>query len=55
MALSLLLLMGDQKCFEQVRWMRWPEGVFCLAFGSHREVKRGFEGKRGCWGDPCPD
>ncbi len=29
MALTLLLLMDDRKCFEEVRGMRWPMGVRC--------------------------
>ena len=43
MALTLLLLMDDQKCFAEVRRMRWPDGVRCVACGSNRVAKRGFD------------
>ena len=43
MALALLLLMDDRKCFREVRRMRWPDGVRCLACGSSRVAKRGFD------------
>ena len=43
MALTLLLLMDDQKCFGEVRRMRWPDGVRCVACGSSRVAKRGFD------------
>ena len=29
MALNLLPLIDDQKCFQTVRELRWPEGVRC--------------------------
>ena len=39
MALTLLLLMDDRKCFEEVRKMRWPDGVRCHKCGSSRVAK----------------
>ncbi len=43
MALTLLLLMDDRKCFEEVRKMRWPGGVRCPKCGSSHVAKRGFD------------
>lgn len=43
MALTLLLLMDDRKCFEEVRKMRWPDGVKCHHCGSSHVTKRGFD------------
>jgi len=41
MALTLLLLMDDRKCFEEVRGMRWPMGVRCTSCDSSNVAKRG--------------
>lgn len=30
MALTLLPLIDDQKCFQAVRELHWPDGVTCL-------------------------
>ncbi|WP_162176608.1 transposase, partial [Deinococcus frigens] len=27
--LSLIQLLDDEKCFEVVRQLRWPDGVMC--------------------------
>ena len=43
MALTLLVLMDDQKCFEKVRSMRWPDGVRCTSCGSNIVAKRGMD------------
>jgi hypothetical protein len=43
MALTLLFLMDDKKCFGGVRRMRWPDGVRCVACDSTSVVKRGFD------------
>lgn len=56
MALTLLLLMDDGKCFAQVRRTRWPDGVRYVACSSSQIVKRGFdetqkERQRYQWGD----
>ncbi len=34
MALTLLLLMDDRKCFEEVHKLRWPDGVRCYTLKS---------------------
>ena len=44
MALTLLLLMDDRKCFEEVRATRWPMGVRCTSCDSSNVAKRGFDG-----------
>ena len=43
MALTLLLLMDDRKCFEEVRRMRWLKGVRCTSCDSSNVAKRGFD------------
>ena len=43
MALTLLALIDDQKCFQTVRELRWPEGVKCPHCGSAQVAKRGFD------------
>ena len=43
MALTLLPLIDDQKCFQTVRELRWPEGVKCPHCGSAQVAKRGFD------------
>lgn len=39
--LKLQGLLDDRKCYEQVRGMRWPEGVRCIACGTAAVTKRG--------------
>ncbi len=34
-------LINDAKCFEVVRDLRWPEGVFCLHCGNEHVIKFG--------------
>ena len=43
MALTLLPLLDDQKCFEAVRDLRWPDGVACPNCASIQVAKRGFD------------
>ena len=43
MALTLLPLIDDQKCFQTVRELRWPEGVRCPHCDSTQVTKRGFD------------
>ena len=43
MALNLLPLIDDQKCFQTVRELRWPEGVRCPDCDSAQVTKRGFD------------
>jgi len=43
MALTLLLLLDDRKCFEEARRMRWIEGVRCTSCESSNVAKRGFD------------
>ena len=40
--LTIQNLIDDAKCYEQVRQMRWPEGVRCPHCESERVTKRGF-------------
>jgi transposase-like protein len=35
-------LIDDQKCYEVVRELRWPEGVTCPECNSRQVSKRGF-------------
>lgn len=35
-------LLDDEKCFETVRTMRWPDGVRCPECNSEKTAKRGF-------------
>lgn len=48
MELTLLPLIDDEKCFETVRRLRWPEGVSCANCGSDKVAKRGFDDKQRC-------
>ena len=43
MALTLLPLIDDQKCFQTVRELRWPEGIQCPHCESRQVTKRGFD------------
>jgi transposase-like protein len=40
--LNIQVLVDDTKCFEEVRKLRWPEGVRCPHCGSEAVIKRGF-------------
>ena len=44
--LNLQQLIDDAKCFEQVRQLRWPDGVRCPSCGSTRIQKRGFHSRQ---------
>ena len=39
--LNIRVIMDDAKCFEQVRALRWPEGVTCPHCGSDQMAKHG--------------
>ena len=43
MALTLWPLIDDQKCFQTVRKLRWPEGIHCPHCESRPVTKRGFD------------
>ncbi len=43
MALTLLPLIDDQKCFQTVRELRWPEGIQRPHCASRQVTKRGFD------------
>ena len=43
MALNLLPLIDDQKCFQTVRELRWPDGVRGPHCDSTQVTKRGFD------------
>jgi transposase-like protein len=40
--LNIQVLVDDARCFEEVRKLRWPEGVSCPSCGSTSVIKRGF-------------
>jgi transposase-like protein len=40
--LTIQDLIDDAKCYQEVRQMRWPEGVHCPHCASERITKRGF-------------
>ena len=48
MELMLLPLIDDQKCFESVRKLRWPEAVTCPHCDSPEVTKRGFDETQPC-------
>ena len=48
MELTLLPLIDDQKCFELVRKLRWPEGVTCPHCDSPQVSKRGLDETQPC-------
>lgn len=39
--LTLSRLIDDNKCYETVRQLRWPDGVCCVECGSASVTKRG--------------
>jgi len=41
--INLQTLIDEQKCYETVRQLRWPEGVTCSKCDSLHVVKRGFD------------
>jgi transposase-like protein len=41
MMLTILNLIDDAKCFETVRSLRWPDGVFCPHCASSRVIHKG--------------
>ncbi len=48
MELTLLPLIDDQKCFESVRKLRWPEAVSCPHCDSPEVTKRGWDETQPC-------
>ena len=48
MELTLLPLIDDQKCFEAVRKLRWPEAVICPHCDSPQIAKRGWDETQPC-------
>ncbi len=41
--INLQTLIDEQKCYDTVRQLRWPEGVTCCKCGSKQVVKRGLD------------
>jgi transposase-like protein len=41
--INLQTLIDEQKCYEIVRQLRWPEGVTCSKCDAKHVVKRGFD------------
>jgi len=41
--IDLQTLIDEQKCYETVRQLRWPEGVICGKCDSKHVVKRGLD------------
>ena len=39
--LTLSTLIDEDKCYETIRTMRWPEGVCCIECGAKSITKRG--------------
>ena len=48
MELTLLPLIDDQKCFELVRKLRWPEGGTCPHCDSPQVSQRGLDETQHC-------
>lgn len=44
--LKLHGLIDDRKCYEQVRALRWPDGVRCVACGASAVAKRGLHSRQ---------
>ncbi|MFP4032700.1 MAG: transposase [Desulfococcaceae bacterium] len=38
-------LISDEKCFQMVRRLRWPEFRTCPFCDSRRTIKKGFRGR----------
>jgi len=41
--INLQTLIDEQKCYETIRQLRWPEGLVCSKCGAKSVVKRGFD------------
>jgi transposase-like protein len=39
--INIQTLIDDEKCFQTVRQMRWPDGVRCPDCGSEQVIKQG--------------
>lgn len=46
MEINIQGLIDDKRCYETVRKIRWPKGVFCIHCKSFKIVKRGKESER---------
>ena len=44
--LKIQELVDEAKCYEQVRELRWPDGVKCPQCGVRKIKKRGFHSKQ---------
>ena len=45
---NILQLVDDEKCFESVRRVRWPDGVRCPHCQSSQVTKQGFDDTQTC-------
>jgi transposase-like protein len=43
MLINLQTLIDENKCYETLRQLRWPEGVSCPKCSSQDVVKKGFD------------
>jgi len=41
--LNILKIVDDERCFHEVRTLRWPNGVLCPHCHSPETIKRGFD------------
>ena len=48
MAVSIHMLLDDEKCYAMVRQMRWPDGVCCPHCESKHVVKNGHDTTEVC-------
>jgi len=39
--ISIASLTSDEACYQQVRALRWPDGVVCPHCGSRETIRRG--------------
>ena len=44
--INIQTLISDEKCFEVVRQLRWPEGVSCPGCSSQQVNQRGFHDRQ---------
>jgi transposase-like protein len=48
MTISIQRLIDDSKCYEMVRWLRWPDGVTCPHCEKRNVVKNGHDSTEPC-------
>jgi len=41
--INIETLIDDAKCFETLRQLRWPDGIYCYDCESTHIIKRGFD------------